>query len=164
MLDTFHKTKKMERYMGYIRYMEQRIPQREQYLKEQAERKSSPAFKQDVLRRKLLQTLDLNNRKYNPSNRIANTIEFMLNTLECIYNELHSLDHEITDNEAIDFMSNYHIHYEVIQKFDDEVDYDTEQGYTRDLQLEYLEKLANIEPKLMHFFIKENEAETPISI
>ena len=153
--DTYHKKRAMAQYTTYLRDMDQSKLNRANYLRQKAAQEQTPEFKQGVIRRKLLQTLDLNNRRYNPNNRVANTIEFMLNTLECIYNELHSLDHEITDNEAIDFMSSYHIHYEVIQKFDDEVDYDAEQGYTRDLQLEYLEKLANIEPKLMNYFIEE---------
>ena len=163
-MDNMHHTtrSKMEKYMRYVREMEQSEMEKAKYRKEKAELESTPAYKQSVVRRKLLQTLDTNNRINKPEQRIENTKEFMLNTLECIYNEVNALDHKLTNKEAKDFMFNYRIHYQVIQQFDNEVGYNKELGYTRDLQLEFLEKLSLIEPKLMNYFIKEEIIETII--
>ena len=159
--DTYTKRREMNRVATRIRDMDESKRLKELEKKQQAEIEATPEFQLAKKRRILRRNLDMDNRK-NPNNRIANTREFMLNTLECIYNEFHALDHELTDTEVVAFMDNYHIHFELIQTFDNEVEFDKEKGCTRDLQLIFLEKLAAIEPKLMNYFIKTDTAETTI--
>ena len=161
--DTYTKRKNMLRYTAHLRAMDQSMLDHENYKKNLAAFKATPQHKKFEARQKLLQKLDENNRKNNPNNRIANTREFMLNTLECIYNEINALDKPLTDEEASTFMYNYRVHYyDILIKFDNEVEFDAEQGYTKDLHIEFLEKLDLIDARLKNFFVKTDTAETTI--
>lgn len=160
--DTATKRKTMNWVSTHIRDIDEsnRLKKLEQ--EEQAKIKATPEFKQAERRRILIRTLTVNNEKEKPNSRIENTIEFMYDTLECIWDEVNSLNHKLSDEEASSLMYKYRLHYEHLQDFDNDVEFDKEKGYTRDLQLVFLEKLAAIEPKLMNYFIKQDNAETTI--
>lgn len=129
-----------------------------EYLEKEAQKKTTNESKRRVKRQNLLQQLDKRNKKANLEQRIINTI-FFYDELIIFIKQEYSLFTTLNPNfnflDLTTFAKPYVPHIKNLQKFDEEVEFNEELGYTKPLTEQLCEELEKINPDLVKLFSLE---------